>query len=397
MDGDFMPLTVKGDGGVSVQYGGTKLILDPSRRSNSYPYVFITHAHYDHSKGFGFKEPTKISTVESKDIVAVYGKDVKRWKPLQIGERIKFDDLEVVSHNAGHVLGSVLYEVITSEGNLVYTGDVQFEDSLTLKGAEPVSCDILILESTFGTPSFSFPKRYAVAQEMVQWAQEKIKSGRIPAFKADSLGNAQEVTKAFNIYSKLPVIVHHRVAQINEIYNARGHSLEYLDSRSEEASEVKSSGEYVLVTPKNSNLSDHPVFETALVSGWSLWKRNQRSFALSDHGDFNQLMDYVKACNPSTVLTCHGGRFNTVLANQVGKQLGIEARPLDLITTKFFPTTEIPRVKSCMKEILKALRMPGFLYSKRWIADEMKPLGFSYHEIDEALDRLTRRGLLNAS
>ncbi len=390
-----MPLTVKWDEGVSVEYGGTKLIFDPHRNNHSYSDVFITHAHYDHSRGFSFKEPEKISTVETKDIVAAYGKDVNRWRPLPIEGRFEINDLEVVSHNAGHVLGSALYEVITPEGNAVYTGDLQFMDSFTMKGAEPVSCDILIIESTFGSPSFSFPERETMAQEMVRWALKTIKSGRIPAFKADSLGNAQEITKAFNMYSRLPVTVHWRIAQINEIYKAHGHSLEFLDARSEEASEVTSSGECVFITPKNLKLSSHPEFETALVSGWALWaKRNQNAFALSDHADFNQLMEFVKACKPRTVLTCFGGRFNTTFANQVQKRLGIETRPLDLIPTKFIPEAETPRVKSCMKEILKALRMPGFVYSKRWIAEEIRPLGFSDHEIHEALDSLTRRGLL---
>ena len=393
-----MPLTVKWNEGVSVEYGETRLIFDPQRINNFYSNVFITHAHFDHSRGFSFREPEKVSTEETKEIVAIYGKEVDRWKPLPIGGRVKIDDLEVVSHNAGHVLGSALYEVITPEGNTVYTGDLQFKDSFTMKAAEPVSCDTLIIESTFGSQSFSFPERDVVAKEIVQWALRTVKGGKVPAFKADSLGNAQEITKAFNMYSKLPVTVHWRIAQINEIYKAGGQRLEFLDARSEEASEVASSGECVFIAPKNLNLTNHPEFEAALVSGWALWARKDgNAFALSDHADFNQLMEFVKACKPRAVLTCFGGKFNTIFANQVEKRLGIEARPLDLIPTKFVPEPEKPRVRSCMKEILKALRMPGFVYSKRWITEETKSLGFSDHEIDEALDRLTRRGLLRAS
>jgi len=50
-----------------------------------------------------------------------------------------------------------------------------------------------------------------------------------------------------------------------------------------------------------------------------------------------------------------------------------------------------------MKEILKAIRMPGFIYSEGWINNEMRSLGFSDHEAIEALDRLTRLGMLKAS
>jgi len=330
-----MPLTIEWDDGVSVECCGTKLIFDPQKKNPS-SRIFITHAHYDHSRGFSFKNCEKVSTKETKEIVAAYGKKISDWKPLKISNSIKIDNLEVVSHNAGHVLGSALYEVITPEVNLVYTGDLQFKDSFTLEGAEPVSCDILIIESTFGLESFRFPDRETLAHEMVHWALKTIRSGKIPTFKADSLGNSQEVTKAFNMYSDLPVTVHWKVGQINEIYRNNGQVLGFFDARSEEASAMTSSGECIFIVPKNVNLGQHPELETAFVSGWASWsKKYKNAFALSDHADFDQLMEFINACKPGAVLTCFGGRFNQIFAKQVEKRLGIEARPLDLIPTKF--------------------------------------------------------------
>lgn len=330
-----MPLTVGWDDGVFVENNRTKLVFDPRRNTHSDSKFFITHAHQDHSRGFSFRDSEKISTKETKEIVGAYGKEIERWKPLPIGQKVKIDDLEVVSHNAGHVLGSALYEVITTEGNVVYTGDFQSKDSFTLQGAKPVPCDILIIESTFGSESFRFPERELLAQEMVRWALGTIRNGKIPTFKTDSLGNAQEVTKAFNIYSKLPVTVHWRIAQISEFYRASGQNLVFLDAvgEAEEATEVASSGECVFITPKNVNLRNHPELEPALVSGWALWTR-KNAFALSDHADYAQLMKFVEACKPKVVLTCLG-KFKEAFANQVEKRLGVEARPLDLIPTKF--------------------------------------------------------------
>jgi putative mRNA 3-end processing factor len=232
------------------------------------------------------------------------------------------------------VLGSVLFEVITPEGTVVYTGDLQFKDSFTLEGAESVPCDVLIIDSTFGSKGFSFPDRETVAHEMVQWAQETIRKGKVPTFKADSLGNAQEVIKAFNLYSSFTVIVHWRVSQINRIYTASGNHLKFLDTTSEEGLEIASQGECIFVTPKNLDLKNHPELEPALVSGFALWTK-KKAFALSDHADFNQLMDFVKACKPKTVLTCFGGRRNHIFAREVKRHLGTEARPLKMISTKF--------------------------------------------------------------
>ena len=199
------------------------------------------------------------------------------------------------------------------------------------------------------------------------------------------------------MYSNLPVTVHWRIAQISRLYNLYGGRLDFLDSSSEEASEVYSSGECILIVPKMVNLSGRSKFEHALVSGWALWMKDKKAFPLSDHSDFKQLLDFVRACRPRTVLTCFGGRFNAVFANQVEKKLGVEARPLDLIPTTFIPEKPRPRVRECVKHILKVTRMPGFIYSKKWIMNEMKPLGFSRREVEEALDNLTRRGILRIS
>ena len=116
-----MPLTVKWDEGVSVEFGGTKLVFDPQRNNHLSSDVFVTHAHFDHAQAFSFRETQKVSTEETAKIVRVYGREVDNWMPIQLEERVKTDDLEVVSHNAGHVLVSALYEVITPEGNIVYT------------------------------------------------------------------------------------------------------------------------------------------------------------------------------------------------------------------------------------------------------------------------------------
>ena len=329
-----MPLTVKWNEGVSVEYGDTRVLFDPQSNILSHPTAFVTHAHFDHSKGFSFPEPQKFSTKETRDLLKVYGREAHRWKPVAYGQRVKVDDLEVVVHNAGHVLGSALYEVVSPEGKVVYTGDFQFRDTFTMKAAEAVPCDILVLEATFGSPSFLFPQRDVIAMEIVRWAVNSVKRSKIPAFQTDPLGNAQEIIHAFNTLTNLPVVAHWRVAQISKVYEACGHSLEFLDARSEEASEVISSGECIFVAPKSLNLTKHSGFNVALVSGWALWHRSGRkAFALSDHADFPQLMEFVEACEPKTVLTCFGGRFNKAFANQVEKRLGIEARPLRLIPT----------------------------------------------------------------
>src|SRR4030066_2455597 len=182
------------------------------------PNIFVTHAHCDHSKAMSSKEPTKYSTEATRYLWEAYGKEVNRWQPLSYGQRVEIDDVEIVAHNSGHVLGSTMYEIRTPEGTVVYTGDILCEDMLTTKAAKPISCDILITEATFGSPEFVFPPKDQIASEMVQWATDSINKGRIPTFQTDALGNAQEIISIFNSRSGIPVTTHWSVTRMSQIY-----------------------------------------------------------------------------------------------------------------------------------------------------------------------------------
>jgi len=332
-----MPLTVKWDGGISVQCGDFHAIFDPQGRGGGCSRAFVTHAHLDHAGAFGMPYLAKYSSGETRDLAGIYGGGASNWEPVHLGGRVTVDGVQVVAHNSGHVLGAYMYEVVAPEGSVVYTGDLNFLDTKTMEAAEVVPCDILVLEATFGSPGFVFPPEDRVAAEMVRWAVNSLRRGKIPAFQTDPLGNAQEVIHIFNELTRIPVTTHRQVTMISKVYEAYGHRLEYLDASSEEATGVTSSGECIFVSPKGLNLSRYPDFDPALVSGWAVWAGGG-AFALSDHADFPHILQFVEACSPKTVLTCHGGRFEKTLARHIENELGIDARPLDLL-----PTTLVDR------------------------------------------------------
>ncbi len=319
-------------GGVSIEYKDAKIILDPLNNRVDSSTVFITHAHIDHSKAFKLNNVSKFSSPETMDLASVYYPRVDKWQPLTPKGKVTVDDFEVVPHNSGHVLGSYEFEVATPDGSVLFTGDFNTEYRKTMMPAEPVECDILILEATFGSPHFVFPSEDAVARKMIDWAKETLKRGRIPTFQADSLGNAQEIIRIFNESTDIPIVTHRKVSRINEVYKSYGYKLDYIDMETSEAYKVISSREAALITPKQLNLSSQEEFVPALVSGWALWSK-RKAFPLSDHADFTSLIRFVKDCNPKTVLTCHGGRFNETLARCIEMELKIRAYPIHLIPT----------------------------------------------------------------
>lgn len=394
-----MALTVRRSRGIIVEYGEETIAFDPSSNP-PYENTFISHAHADHAAAFRYPEKRKHSTEETLSLVKPSGTITEgEWVPIAPGGRVKVGDLEVRAQSAGHILGSLQYEVISPEGNLVYTGDFNYVDTYTMKAAEAVPCDLLVVETTFGSPVFTFPPRERIALDIVKWSvKEVIEKGKIPAFQTDSIGNAQELITIFNRMTRLPVVTTAAVTRANRAYEKYGYKLEYVDAGSEEGAELLSSGGCVFIAPKGSNLSRYENLETAFASGWALLlKHGERTpFPLSDHADFRQLLSFVRRCAPKRVFTFHGGRYSQEFANLVKRQLGIEASNLteqvENLRGRLSPETA--RVDVCCRKILEMVRIPGFEYTKRWLVREMARKGFSRAEVDQALKRLIDRGPL---
>ncbi len=324
-------MKISWNGGVQIEYGDVKLILDSKRNSIDGSAFFISHGHVDHSASFKIKEARKYSSRETLDIASTLGFQMENCFPVVAEKKIVMDDVEVIPHNSGHILGSLEYEIRTPEGTVLFTGDFNTEVTKTMKPAESVKCDVLIIEATFGSPNFVFPSIDEVSAEMVKWAEETIRYGRIPAFQTDPLGNAQEIIKIFNEVG-IQVVTHWKVTRMSKIYESYGHKLEYFDEESQEANEIKKQGSFIYIIPKNLNVSI-PQIEAAFVSGWACLLR-RKGFPLSDHADFPRLVRFIEECEPNVVLTCHGGRFNEVLARYIERRMHIRAYPINLIPTR---------------------------------------------------------------
>ncbi len=394
-----MELKVRQLGGILVEYDDQGVMLDPTRNSHHYP-TFVTHAHADHASAFKHPEREKYATQETYDLLKSMGWNrLEGLHKVKIGDTIKLDDIEVHIHNSGHVLGSVQYEVNTPEGTVLYTGDLCTEETFTMNPATPAECDILVIETTFGSPMFKFPKREDIAVEVYQWAVNTVINGRIPTFKTDSIGNAQEVISILNQYTNLPVVTNKSASKVTDLYREAGYNLDSVDAQSEEGEELLESGKCALITPKGSK----PMWDNldiALASGWAtIMGRKRIAFPLSDHADYRGLMSHIRKCKPKRVLTFHGGNFTKDFHNHVRKRLGIAASPLtSRIETINGPkmSNEI-RIKACSKQIINAIKIPGFIYQPSWLITEMNRRGFSPSETENSIDFLIERGILKGS
>lgn len=314
--------------GILIDTGTTRLLFDPvpGRPLSENWSVFITHAHSDHTYGFSTRAK-KHSTLETVRIYeSLWKREVKNSSTLRIGDKVTLDGTEIRVLDAGHMLGSCQYEIATPEFTAVYTGDINYVDTLTTKAAQAKACDYLIVEATYGHPSYVFPKRDSIYADIVRWTMTEITNGKIPTFQVYSSGKPQDIVRLFNVYTKLPVVCSAGIARANNVHDENGVALSYLDASTTEGKHALRTGGCVYVT----NESNHSPRNAsrAVATGWALRMafRRYAAFPLSSHADFSQLIQFVSSVNPKKVFVFTG--YSDALPIELERRLGIRAGPL---------------------------------------------------------------------
>ena len=291
---------------------GTGLYLD-SRGSR--PLCFISHAHGDHLG----RHEVALATDDTA-VLAEYRLRTTGITRLSYGRAWPLDiDTTITPHPAGHVLGSAMLHVRRPEGTLLYTGDFKLRPSLTVPAAEPVQADVLVTESTYGNPHFRFPPWRETADRLVELVTAALRDGRQPIVMGYSLGKAQEITRILTD-AGLPVTCHGAVRAMNAVYEQQGVPLgvtrPYVaaDFHGKKAIDLAERG--VLVGPPQVARSgfvtkfDNPV--RIMMSGWALRKGAIYSYGvdhalpLSDHADFDELLELIDRVHPKKIYTHHG-------------------------------------------------------------------------------------------
>ena len=201
--------------------------------------------------------------------------------------------------------------------------------SLTQKNpAEPKKVDTLVVESTFGAPGLRFAPRETVYKQIAEWTTRKTRTGAC-VLAGYALGKAQELVACLNEYAGVAPVVTPDVAALCDVYAKNGVRLDYVSSASSEGCAELRKRFTAVLTPSVARRFTPPAGQrlaTAYASGWcascfeggradGITNSNgngnnslgfDAGFALSDHADFFELIDFVEACAPKRVLCVHG-------------------------------------------------------------------------------------------
>ncbi len=249
-------------------------------------FSFLSHAHSDHTGGLKRKK-SLLSSQATIDLAGIGA------------EAIGVDGAKMLE--AGHILGAKQLQVDSDGKRVVYTGDISLRQNIFNMKAEIPSCDHLIMEATYGDPSYVFPPLEEVYSQVSSFVKDNEKKNII--IGAYELGKSQELVRLLNESGIAPIVTE-KMDDFCTVYEKHGIKLDRIVVGSEEAEEAMSRA-FAAIVPMwkakryfAKRLAD--AFERptvcAVATGWALHYRfnTDAAFPLSDHADFNELVSYVE-------------------------------------------------------------------------------------------------------
>jgi len=214
----------------------------PRPAPTSVDLAFLSHAHLDHSgmtpllsrlprarliatpvtiaiADLLTKDALKVARLEgylapytASDIHALHAQFI----PVDRHGTFRHRGIEVDFTPAGHIPGAsmILYK---GEKDVLFTGDLQTMPTHLVGGAEPVECDVLVMESTYA--GREHPDRKETERKFRAKIAETVERGGQAIVPAFAVGRAQEVLMAL-ASSGFETYLDGMARSVNEIYQA---------------------------------------------------------------------------------------------------------------------------------------------------------------------------------
>jgi len=336
--------------------------------------VLLTHAHLDHSGMipwlFSKTDQKIITTQVTSEITDLLHKDtlniaksdgyaipydrndIKEAKssvfPIGLSETKGLgENCELVSHTAGHIPGSVMFELVEDK-KILFTGDFNVVDTKIVKGTKPVNCDILFMEGTYAGRDHP-QKRDEMEKALIDKIDEVVRRGGVAVLPAFAVSRSQEllmvlansgfdvwydgmgkkVSKIFLKYPKYlrsPEGLKKALNNVNLVHSDQGRRLALKSEVIVTSSGMMDGGPVLNYMNK---LKDDPN-SAVILSGYQVENSNARLlvergrldfygvsekiecevvyFDFSAHAGHSELIEFAKKCNPEKIVIMHSDK-----------------------------------------------------------------------------------------
>lgn len=272
--------------------------------------AIITHGHSDHAY-FGNKY--YLCHTFTKPILQLrLGEN--NYQTIGWNDPIFINGIKISLHPAGHIIGSSQVKIENNGEVWVVSGDYKTEDDGLSGKFEPVRCNVFITESTFGLPIYKWNPQDEVYNNIINWISKNKENGKTSVLLAYSLGKAQRVLQAIKETTQT-IFAHGAVFNMQKMLIDQGWDLTPVERITPETPKELLKGSIVIAppsadgTPWMKKFNPHSV---GVCSGWMQVRGNARrrnvdaGFPLSDHADWNGLLETIRATGAEKLFVTHG-------------------------------------------------------------------------------------------
>lgn len=302
-------------------------------------YRVQTHVHVDHMANFDRSKGTQdiyLSPETRKLLIKEFNADLEfrtNLVPVNRGDTVELmDGLTLRLLPSNHMLGSCQVAVQLPDGRrLGYSGDFGWPLE------EIIEVDELVVDSTYGSPRSVRHYTQAEAESsLMEVVLQQLRQGcvHIRAHR----GTIERVLPALGGDIGVPVLASNRLIDDVSIYEQHGFAIGALISvESEDGIHAMKQRSYVRLYAKGDQFSNELICggTTIICSAYRsdgddpLRKFSDRAFsiALSNHADFEETIEFVKATNAKLVVTDNTRNHGQELAIAINQRLdGVVAR-----------------------------------------------------------------------
>jgi len=272
--------------------------------------AIITHAHADHAR---IGNRSYLAHTDSVPLLKHMLGAYINIEGVGYNQPFYINGVQFSLHPAGHIVGSAQVRVEYKGEVWVVTGDFKLVDDKISQPFEPLKCDVLITDSTFGLPIFEWQPQEIVFEDINNWWLGNTENNQVSVIIGYTLGKTQRLLHHLE-RSIGPVYAHGSIETVNQVLRNQGINIanvHKLDMKKPlERNALILAMPSIIYSPLIKDLAPCSI---AAASGWMSLRgaRNtpniDKGFILSDHADWHQLIQSVKETGARKIFLTSSG------------------------------------------------------------------------------------------